>query len=1528
MRRICISLLLVITVGACCFAQSPQSDSLYAKGVEMYEREQYAEALKYFEKSKVLDEAELDSLSSRRGYSADWMASCYYRLGDEANAIKYGQYHYKFKPIDRRKTCAMDSLADAMLPDLMNNRPREALEKLKRLSELEHAAFDENHYIHIMTNRYRAMCHMNLRQADKALPYVQEARRLIRHNYGELDTLQMPELNNQLNIYVAGMQYDRAEDVLKDLDAVVKANYDERHAQNANVKYLEIALQLSQRKWENAKMLLPEYMAVLERCFADNIEMLQRTVGAVRTLFTQCGRNAECAYIDELSEPLLLQSSKVDSFNRAVLALTNDIQLKRDERINERLTKLEDGLNDIPADKEPQCRAVLECVRCFYAMSRNKIDEAKDLYLRMERNDYENMFKDKELVPVYLSVKSTMSVLLSDFEGAAEAVDKTVEMSESMKWENLDLKGYQASLNAMAGKYDKAKEITRNTVRQWQENVIDTKALYRLDKDTAVINKVLTMFDTYIQAAGNMTDSVRYTLREIKSDYLLLKARMLENLEQYQISPAYYDCISDYAFELVRMRKYPEAQKAMDDWIADWKKTFDSCYPETLDPATLDEDEKWKLYDAIVTMEDALEFRCHHCYEPKDPAGIKAFEDLLEYDKREYSDGENSGAYITDKIKYYKFIRDNRGLIDYLAPILDSESDENEDAWYRTISDAYEADGDHKNSILYLEKFIHRVMGNSVQSIRNEENVFNSIDRIIKYYTKEEKDTARILEFYSGELWPAMDTDAGLRYRFFIKSINSLATHIDDDTFIPYVEREMDRTAGFIRTPCQKACLYGTIAGVLAYGSDKRTMAVEYIDKARELVGGNEALSLMFGCNKHRILYNGPYDSNDKAIELGYELISAFDRLDSVRNTHEYICLVERQIEMLQDRGRSDEVIELGKSYIGYREKHENEPIAYLLNGEHPEHEEIDLLKSNVLQDYTWLPDEYVREGLYRAYSVKDPKTASKYALNVVNTGFEHLRTSMDVNSVSTWQCDNLISKTSKMAYLYKTEPLRNYAYDAALACKGLQMQSNKAVRALIKKSGHKGALRKFDDLEAVMSKISVSTGDALDSLLTRRDELEKDLHRLSRYFGDYKNAIFTSWTKVQSSLGEHDLAIEMTYVQPDYRDETAEFDKGYFACVLGKHMAGPDIVFIANGDSIATGSDAYRSTKLSKKILAALKPYLKGVENIYYSPIGAFSQIAVESLPMTDDLRMTLASRYNIYRVSSTRQILNGPMYVDGENAVVYGGLKYNATVDELKEDAKKYTRSVRSETTNDAEVDLRSLRGLVRKLPYLQGTAAEAASVVERINAASDSRLQAVPMIGTEGTEASFKSLGGKQTRIIHLATHGFYFDEREFKAMKDSPERQSGKLKQEDRSLMRSGLFMAGSDNAYRGLELPAGLDDGILTSHEIANIDLTGLDLCVLSACQTAQGDISSEGVYGLQRGFKKAGARSILMSLWEVDDEATSFMMTEFYRQWITNGKSKYQALELAKQAVKSHAEKGWDDPDYWASFVLLDAVDN
>ena len=94
----------------------------------------------------------------------------------------------------------------------------------------------------------------------------------------------------------------------------------------------------------------------------------------------------------------------------------------------------------------------------------------------------------------------------------------------------------------------------------------------------------------------------------------------------------------------------------------------------------------------------------------------------------------------------------------------------------------------------------------------------------------------------------------------------------------------------------------------------------------------------------------------------------------------------------------------------------------------------------------------------------------------------------------------------------------------------------------------------------------------------------------------------------------------------------------------------------------------------------------------------------------------------------------------------------------------------------------------------------------------------------------------------------------------------------------------------------------------------------------SACQTAQGRVTGDGVFGLQRGFKKAGAQSLMMSLWPVDDEATCLLMTEFYRNWISKNMTKHDALEKARQTVRSHTEKGWDNPEYWAAFILLDAL--
>ena len=131
------------------------------------------------------------------------------------------------------------------------------------------------------------------------------------------------------------------------------------------------------------------------------------------------------------------------------------------------------------------------------------------------------------------------------------------------------------------------------------------------------------------------------------------------------------------------------------------------------------------------------------------------------------------------------------------------------------------------------------------------------------------------------------------------------------------------------------------------------------------------------------------------------------------------------------------------------------------------------------------------------------------------------------------------------------------------------------------------------------------------------------------------------------------------------------------------------------------------------------------------------------------------------------------------------------------------------------------------------------------------------------------------------------------------------------------------MAGANNALSGKEIPEDIDDGILTASEIANLDLRGTDLVVLSACQTGMGDIGGDGVFGLQRGFKKAGVNSILMSLWDVDDEATQILMTSFYQNYL-KGMSKQEALLQAQKSVRE--TPGFEDPEYWAAFILLDAL--
>lgn len=124
------------------------------------------------------------------------------------------------------------------------------------------------------------------------------------------------------------------------------------------------------------------------------------------------------------------------------------------------------------------------------------------------------------------------------------------------------------------------------------------------------------------------------------------------------------------------------------------------------------------------------------------------------------------------------------------------------------------------------------------------------------------------------------------------------------------------------------------------------------------------------------------------------------------------------------------------------------------------------------------------------------------------------------------------------------------------------------------------------------------------------------------------------------------------------------------------------------------------------------------------------------------------------------------------------------------------------------------------------------------------------------------------------------------------------------------MRSGLILAGGNHAWKtGKPIRPDMEDGILTAYEICQLNLRNTELVVLSACETGLGDLQgNEGVYGLQRAFKIAGAKNLIMSLWQVPDQQTKELMTLFYKYWLLK---KRQFVKPCKWRKGNYGIKDW-----------------
>ena len=466
--------------------------------------------------------------------------------------------------------------------------------------------------------------------------------------------------------------------------------------------------------------------------------------------------------------------------------------------------------------------------------------------------------------------------------------------------------------------------------------------------------------------------------------------------------------------------------------------------------------------------------------------------------------------------------------------------------------------------------------------------------------------------------------------------------------------------------------------------------------------------------------------------------------------------------------------------------------------------------------------------------------------------------------------------------------------FDQQLLAKGLLLTAESTLQRVIDSD---------ENLKASYSKIRTLRLKASDPKaspsVAQQATLEAD--RLERLLGSSANTLYqfmdflkVSAADVKAKLNHNDVAVEFV----DYR--VGKDSTMYAALIMSPQWEHVLFLPLIEQRELSSSSDNLTS-RIWTPILDTVG---SNVENIFFSPTGLLYQLPIESHPLPDGRSMGEA--YRLHRMSSTRWLVVGQDSTVGNNALVYGGLTYDATIEEMKEEAERSSQSrIKGKQRNGS----RGAGDLIG-LDYLPATKMEAEIITQTINEARKKNLHADILLGSSGTETSFKQLSGQKKQLVHIATHGFFNDNRTA----------------ETDILSQCGLYFAGADNKIQGELIPEGIDDGVLTAEEISSLDLRGLDLITLSACQTGQGNITSDGVFGLQRSFKKAGANSIMMSLWKVDDEATCLLMTEFYKNWISFGKSKIDALEIAKRSVRFHKEKGWDDPKYWAAFILLDAL--
>ncbi|GAB4332488.1 MAG: hypothetical protein OHK0038_08240 [Flammeovirgaceae bacterium] len=507
----------------------------------------------------------------------------------------------------------------------------------------------------------------------------------------------------------------------------------------------------------------------------------------------------------------------------------------------------------------------------------------------------------------------------------------------------------------------------------------------------------------------------------------------------------------------------------------------------------------------------------------------------------------------------------------------------------------------------------------------------------------------------------------------------------------------------------------------------------------------------------------------------------------------------------------------------------------------------------------------------------------------------------------------------ANLAFTTNNKKMIGKVYNNVMNTKGLLLNSSIKIRNKIFSSGDSTLINAYNtwlDKKAQLTKTLAMSeeqrkAEGLDVKAIEKEieKLEKSLSKSSDFFS---NQELPTWKDLKKSLRSDEVAIEL--IRFNYFDKSFTDSVIYAAMIVTPKTSGaPEYVLLPNGKDLESKWVGYFRTCIQfeipdkesyknfwQPIAMKLEKVLKKstyTSRIYLSAEGVYNQINLESLP--NEKGQYVIDLNNISLVSNTREIIDRDKEkqeeagVEGEVVLMGNPVFYS----DLKEsEYNTYTN---------------------RPVTQLPGTMKEIEEITKLMS--KEQGVISSTYTTNKATEDKVRSL--KSPKIFHIATHGFFLPDE---TVQEDEQIGLGQEKEIVNPLYRSGLLLKDAGELIEE-ESPYAFNrkDGILTAFEAMSLNFDDTELVVLSACETGRGDSKvGDGVYGLQRAILVAGADALVMSLFEVSDEATQKLMLIFYRNWIEKKMNKRDAFIEAKKELRQE----FPSPKYWGAFIMVGAA--